>query len=253
MISFYKYQGAGNDFILIDNRTSVLNTEDHQRIQGLCHRRFGIGADGLMLLQEHPEYAFEMKYYNADGFEGTMCGNGGRCIVQFAHDLGLIDKETEFLGADGAHRATVLPNKQINLEMRGVDTYQTIGDDYFLDTGSPHYVIFVREHDEKRIREDGRTIRLQHNCNVNFVQIAAEGELVVRTYERGVEDETYACGTGVVASSLAYSLRDGAHSPVSVQALGGKLQVSFQRKNNSFTTIWLTGEALQVYSGQIES
>ncbi len=250
MIPFYKYHGAGNDFILIDNRNRFFDPTDQRMIQHMCHRRFGIGADGLMLLQDHTSYAFEMKYYNADGLEGTMCGNGGRCIAKFAHDLGIIDKKTEFLGVDGSHKVEIQENELVKLALHDVKKYETINNDFFLDTGSPHYVIFTETLNEKMVLETGGEIRLERNCNVNFVK-EEPGQLVVRTYERGVEDETFACGTGIVASSLAHAIKTGAGAPIKVQAIGGRLEVFFERKNNTFQNIWLTGGAVFVFKGTI--
>ena len=194
---FYKYQGAGNDFILLDNRTNAINHQNPALIASLCDRRFGIGGDGLMLLQNKAGYDFEMVYYNADGQPSSMCGNGGRCIVAFAKFLGVIDTETNFLAVDGPHYAKISASGDwVSLQMINVDTINTDEDAYVLNTGSPHYVKMVSGLKEKDVYHDGYNIRNNntykaHGINVNFVEPNNDGYFV-RTFERGVEDETYA-------------------------------------------------------------
>ena len=255
-IPFYKYQGTGNDFVLIDNRTNIFDRERRDIVAQLCHRRFGIGADGFILLQNKEGYDFEMVYYNADGNESTMCGNGGRCIVQFAYDLGVIGAETRFLAVDGGHDAQV-KNGLVYLHMIDVHAVNDLGSQaFFLNTGSPHYVKQVEQIEQYPIFEQGKSIRYSEafkpgGTNVNFMEMQGK-TLFVRTYERGVEDETYSCGTGVTAAAIAAS-KMGATVPVAVKTLGGDLQVSFsQTGENKYTDIYLIGPAKRVFEGQIE-
>lgn len=252
-IHFYKYQGAGNDFILLDNRKDEYASLSAAQIALLCDRRFGIGADGLMTLQLDSMHGLRMRYYNADGLEGSMCGNGGRCFTAFAAQLGLIDKELEFVAVDGLHHAQILNrlNDQyiVKLQMTGVGCYrQTVAapknalkrNVFLLDTGSPHYVRFVGDVERIDVHKMGSKVRFakEFPCgvNVNFVQ-AKSDNLVVRTYERGVENETFSCGTGVTASAIAYILmtnpKEGMHT-VQVLTRGGHLKVQFEiRSANS--------------------
>ena len=254
---FYKYQGAGNDFVVIDNRDGHFDGENVDMIAALCNRRFGIGADGLMLLQSHPEHDFVMRYFNADGHEASMCGNGGRCIVAFAGKLGLIDNKTSFLAVDGIHEADIEANDLVNLKMQNVPEVE-IGEDYFfLNTGSPHFVRFSDDIETIDVVEEGRRIRnserfVKDGTNVNFVQLRDNG-IKVYTYERGVEDETLACGTGITASALCAAIKTGKdEGSFPVEAKGGQLEVSFKRSGNRFTEIWLKGPATFVFEGFIE-
>ncbi len=257
---FHKYHGTGNDFILIDNRSDIFKP-DEKVISALCHRRFGIGADGLMTLNNHPEYDFEMKYYNADGREGTMCGNGGRCIGAFAGFLNIIDKETKFKAIDGVHKAIIKPETEnislVTLQMQDVSLPEQKKDWFFLDTGSPHYVEFVDSIEEKGVFEEGKKIRWDKRfqpggTNVNFVELNGT-KLKVATFERGVEDVTLSCGTGVTASALAASLvTEKGKGYFDVETAGGNLKVLFKRVKDIFTDIWLEGPAERVFSGTIE-
>jgi len=267
---FWKYQGAGNDFVLVDQRTQCwLNREDTAHIARLCDRHFGIGADGLILLQEHPDFDFEMVYFNADGRESSMCGNGGRCIVAFARQVGIERERYRFLAVDGPHEAVIAPAKAkeawIELRMSDVPHIETFALPaesalaYVLNTGSPHYVRFVPTLDDLDMVLEGRAVRYSDRyraagINVNLVQITPEN-LHIRTYERGVEDETLACGTGVTAAALAHHVRQG-NTPgeyeVAVNAAGGNLRVRFQaHADGSFSNIWLCGPATAVFSGTI--
>ncbi len=253
-LTFYKYQGAGNDFVMIDNRKHVFPTQDKAFIQHLCDRRKGIGADGLILLQDHTDYDFEMVYYNADGRLGSMCGNGARCTVRFARQIGVIEDVACFLAADGEHQASV-ERELIQLKMNDVQGVEQIGEDYFLSTGSPHYVRFVEDVHAIDVVKEGRAIRYSERfkhegTNVNFVQYLSDNEIFVRTYERGVEDETLSCGTGVTASALMAGRR-GLVGPVEVQTLGGDMEVSFKREQELFKHIYLIGPAKQVFTGVV--
>lgn len=254
-ISFYKYQGTGNDFVMVDNRKLTFPADDEQLVKQLCDRRTGIGADGLILLQDHPDYDFEMVYFNADGRLGSMCGNGARCTVRFAKQLGVIEDVACFLAADGEHQASI-EREQIHLKMNDVAGVEQIGEDYYLNTGSPHYVRFVDDVQALDVFAEGRAIRYNERfkevgTNVNFVQRLSDNEIFVRTYERGVEDETLSCGTGVTACALVAGMK-GMLSPVKVKVLGGELEVSFeQNTDGGFKYIYLIGPARQVFTGSI--
>ena len=259
-IDFVKYHGTGNDFILIDNRQgqAKLSSDDIAR---LCHRRLGIGADGLMLLLPSADHDFEMKYYNADGKEGSMCGNGGRCITAFASDIGLAGEVVRFQAIDGLHEARIIRNvgtvKQVEIQLSDVRAIHKLDDSGFLlDTGSPHYVRFVPDLDKMDAMREGKRIRWEERfqpegVNVNFVQ-RLPGRLQVITYERGVEDITLSCGTGVTACAIASSAGDN-DGPGSwaIQTLGGDLEVTFVKIKETFTNIWLKGPAEKVYAGTV--
>ncbi|WP_437919183.1 diaminopimelate epimerase [Sphingobacterium sp. LRF_L2] len=253
-INFSKYQGAGNDFVLIDNRDGIFDRKDNALVKKICDRRFGIGADGLMLVQYTENSDFEMIYYNADGNEGTMCGNGGRCIVAFARDLGLINNETVFLAADGLHDAKINEN-QVDLGMIDVTQIKRDGDAYVLNTGSPHYVALVNDLAQKNVFQDGADIRnnetyKREGINVNFIQKESTGYFV-RTFERGVEDETLACGTGATAAAMAIAVDEGRYGDleIPIRVLGGQLFIQFNRDNEHFTQVRLKGPAEFVFKG----
>ncbi len=257
-LNFSKYHGAGNDFILIDNRKGEIKLNNSD-VALLCNRHLGIGADGLMVLNSGKKHDFEMLYYNSDGNESSMCGNGGRCITAFASQLGMIGKTTEFEAIDGLHTAEIIEDKgnikYIRLQMCDVKEVQQCNNYFLINTGSPHYVQFVDDVETIDILEEGRKLRYDERfspggLNVNFVQIK-ENHLFVRTYERGVEDETLSCGTGVTASALAYAY-DKDIQKVNIHTLGGNLKVSFEKQNNTFKNIFLEGEACLVFEGKIE-
>jgi diaminopimelate epimerase len=258
-LEFFKYHGAGNDFILIDNRRLGFVAEK-KTIEQLCDRHFGIGADGLILLEYHPESDFRMRYFNSDGAEATMCGNGGRCIVSFARLLGLIDKKTSFFATDGSHDAVVISSdgntEVVKLKMNDVSKIEKLEDGFFVDTGSPHHVRFVKDVAKLDVIAEGRLIRYQKGrsadgVNVNFVELR-NGQLYSRTYERGVEDETLACGTGAVAMALvAHQNGIAKSSPVEINAVGGLLKVHFEINENQYRNIWLEGAATRVFNGFI--
>jgi len=258
IITFDKYQGAGNDFILIDNRNNQIKNLKPETIQFLCDRHFGIGADGLMLLNNHDKYDFEMSYYNSDGSGGTMCGNGGRCIVAFAKKLGIISEHTRFIASDGLHEASINETGDyVKLKMADVENIEQIDNDFFIDTGSPHHIEFDNDIFLLDVYAKGKEIRYseryrKEGTNVNFVQITNNG-IKIRTYERGVENETLACGTGSVASAIAYYKKYNPNKQsVKVKALGGELEVSFKEEKNKFTDVYLSGPAKFVFNGKIE-
>lgn len=257
-LSFFKYHGTGNDFIIIDNRSNKIELTKAQ-VNRLCARHFNIGADGLMLMNDCTGYDFEMKYYNADGNEGSMCGNGGRCIIQFAYDMGIHAPEYCFKAVDGAHKATIEDNGWIDLKMKDVDKVETFDfSDYILDTGSPHYIKAISNIWEYNVVKEGKEIRYNHHffkqgINVNFTEVDEEGNICVRTYERGVEDETLSCGTGVTAAALVFAHNDNGFNRVEVKTLGGRLAVEFDKTGEaSFTNIWLCGPAVCSFKGEVE-
>ena len=255
IIEFYKYQGTGNDFIIIDDRADKFNTEDDVLISALCERRMGIGADGLILLKNHVDLDFEMIYFNSDGRKSSMCGNGGRCIVAFANLLGLISTEANFMAIDGVHKAKIYQDS-ISLKMKDVHCIDFIEEGFVLDTGSPHYIRIVDDLDSISVDNDGRSIRnlpsfKSEGVNVNFV--LCSDELSVRTYERGVEAETLSCGTGVVATAIAmHKAKYINKESVFVHTKGGVLSVDFNLVKGSYINVWLTGLAELVYSGEFE-
>ena len=258
-MNFSKYQGTGNDFILVDDRNQTFPASSQALIAQLCHRRFGIGADGLILLQNAVDYDFRMVYFNANGAEGSMCGNGGRCIVRFAHDLGLFMDKTRFVAVDGEHLAEV-NGDEVHLKMGDVQGIEDRDGLTFLDTGSPHVVRFVTDlnnPDVVNVAANGRSIRhdarfAPGGTNVNFAQSLDGNTLLTRTFERGVEDETYSCGTGVTAVALVAHHQLSMPSPITLQTLGGTLRVSFiSVGNGQFTDIYLIGPAKRVFTGAI--
>jgi len=258
-ISFSKYHGTGNDFIIIDNRRLQWMPKQEE-IARLCDRHIGIGADGLMLLTEKPGYDFYMTYYNSDGRESTMCGNGGRCMIVFAQSLSLAGSEARFLAIDGEHLGKFTQKDSsdfISLKMKDVTVDEIEDDHLFLNTGSPHYVIFMNKVETLDIIAEANKIRFndrfrKKGTNVDFVEVRDE-DLFVRSYERGVEDETLSCGTGVTASVLAYAVKThDRRTFMDVQTRGGSLKVYFQQLGNSFTDIWLEGPAVLVFQGEIE-
>jgi diaminopimelate epimerase len=252
---FHKYHGAGNDFILVDNRDGGFEP-DKNTILRMCRRRFGIGADGVMLLEESENADFSMRYFNADGRESTMCGNGGRCIVLFAHARGIVSEKTTFWASDGYHQANVLDAKTVSLKMQDVtQVWQHQGNDV-IDTGSPHYVQWVGDPDQVDVYTQGRALRYDPDIfadgvNVNFVKMMAERHIFIRTYERGVEAETLACGTGSVAAAISAHIRNRSDkSSYTLKARGGTLQVDFEDTgDNIFRDVWLTGPAEKVFEG----
>jgi diaminopimelate epimerase len=254
-LEFFKYQGTGNDFVMIDNRAGDFDPDDIVTVRNLCDRKFGIGADGLILIQNHPDYDFEVIYFNADGSK-SLCGNGSRCAVEFSKYLGIIENETTFLAIDGTHEAYIKEDL-VYLKMNDVEKINKQGEDYYLNTGSPHYVRFVKDVKNLSVFDEGRKVRYndqfkKEGINVNFTEWQGKGSIFVRTYERGVEDETLSCGTGVTACALVAGL-SGMESPVKVSTLGGELMISFDKKGEErFENIYLIGPAQFVFSGKID-
>lgn len=257
-LNFFKYQGTGNDFVILNNLSNQITDLSTEQIKFLCDRRFGIGADGLMLLSKKEGYDFEMIYYNADGNESSMCGNGGRCLVKFAYDQGLKKIEYHFLAIDGEHEADIDNNGIVSLKMKDVDTVEEHNNHAVLNTGSPHYVKFSSDVENLNVVEEGRGIRYNkeyaaEGINVNFVETIDDGTIYVRTYERGVENETLSCGTGVTAAALLNAHNENGFNEVKVKTPGGNLSVEFDKIDNThFKNIWLCGPAELVYSGEIE-
>jgi len=259
-IAFSKYQGTGNDFIIIDDREFNFPADNQLLIEKLCNRQFGIGADGLILLQNVEGSDFKMVYYNSDGKESTMCGNGGRCIVAFAERNNLIRETCSFTAIDGEHTANIWDGI-VELKMKDLSNIQLFGEDLILNTGSPHYVKFVNNVADFQLISEAGLIRYndkfkEDGINVNFVQVLGQDSISIRTYERGVEDETLSCGTGAVASALSYhrsyNNTEGKHK-VKVKVVGGLLQILFTANTIDFTDVWLCGSAQFVFEGTVEN
>lgn len=254
-IPFQKYQATGNDFVMIDNRSNQYAFSKPQ-IEKICDRRFGVGADGLMLIEKHPTLDFNLVYYNSDGSQ-SLCGNGSRAAVMMAATLGLLKNKTAFNAYDGAHDAELLPSGIVRLKMNPVETVKKMGDQWFMNTGSPHFLQFVADVKNYPVVTEGRKIRYSDSfkpagTNVNFIELLGNNTIFVRTYERGVEDETYSCGTGVTAAALAASFR-GYASPVKVLVKGGELAVEFKTgQAGTFHEIFLIGPAKMVFEGTLE-
>lgn len=257
-LTFYKYQGTGNDFVMIDNRTNFFPKNNTKLIAFLCDRKFGIGADGLILLENHEKYDFKMVYYNSDGNESSMCGNGGRSLVAFAKQLDIIKDKAEFEAIDGYHFATIDNDNIVSLQMIDVDAVKMEKDYSFLNTGSPHHIQLVNDLKKINVKEEGAKIRYSDlygkaGSNINFVNQVDNDTFSVRTYERGVEDETLSCGTGVTAVALAmYANHKTDSNKVNLNVEGGKLSVSFRENNGQFSDIFLIGPAQFVFKGEIE-
>jgi diaminopimelate epimerase len=275
-IHFYKYQATGNDFIMIDNRLGQFSVTLEQ-VKQLCHRKFGIGADGLMLIEKHPSLDFNLVYYNSDGSQ-SLCGNGSRAAVRMASALGMVNGKARFNAYDGVHEADLLPNEIVRLKMNDVNQVQALKEDFFINTGSPHYIKFISSIEDYPVYQEGREIRYSESykpggTNVNFVELLSENAIFVRTYERGVENETLSCGTGVTAAALAAHFK-GYSSPVKIGTIGGELLVEFKpgqtdgANDNSvapdsntglpagqastFKDVFLIGPAKLVFEGDLE-
>ena len=258
-LEFFKYHGAGNDFVMIDCRNSPESFFNNDIVEFLCDRHLGIGSDGLILLLSDKNADFRMKYFNSDGNEGTMCGNGGRCIAAFARDLGIITEKATFTGIDGLHLANILGSEMVNLKMIDVHSIKKLPDGFLIDTGSPHFVCFRDSIKDIDVFTEGREIRNQKRfdesgANVNFVEKITTNTFRMRTYERGVENETLACGTGSVASAISsYLMQKPDKSTYTIEAPGGVLKVQFTPEiDGSFSNVWLEGPVKFVYKGRIQ-
>jgi diaminopimelate epimerase len=257
-IEFFKYQGTGNDFVILDNREGRYDGLTAKQVKHICNRRFGVGADGLMLLSNKKYLDFEMTYYNADGNLGSMCGNGGRCMVRFATQLGINKGTYHFIAADGKHEAEIDRHGTVRLKMQNVYSVEYHSGHMVLNTGSPHFVKFATNVENIDVVETGREIRYskefkEEGINVNFVETIGEDDIFVRTYERGVEDETFSCGTGVTAAALMSAHNENGFNRVEIKTPGGSLSVEFEKIDDQhFENIWLCGPADLVYKGEIE-
>ncbi|HNP69192.1 MAG TPA: diaminopimelate epimerase [Aequorivita sp.] len=251
--TFYKYQGTGNDFVIIDNREEFFPKENTELVAKICDRRFGVGADGLLLLENHPSVDFMMVYYNSDGNLSSMCGNGGRCIAHFAKFLGIISEKTTFEAVDGMHEAMV-SDDWVSLKMNNVEKVKVSENFTFLNTGSPHHVEMVSGLENYDVFTNGRNIRNEiygkEGSNVNFVEQNDAANFSVRTYERGVEDETLSCGTGVTAVAIAmFENGKTSEDKVILKTPGGQLQVRFEKAGSGYKNVYLEGPATQVFKG----
>lgn len=263
-LDFFKYQGTGNDFVMIDNRSNFFPKENTQLIAHLCNRRFGIGGDGLILLENDTIASnlatttdFKMVYYNSDGNQSSMCGNGGRCLVAFAKKLLVIENKATFIATDGLHRATIGDDGLVSLQMIDVAEVKVSPDHVFLNTGSPHHVQLVDDLENYNIKENGAAIRYgdlygKVGSNINFVKQIDDTSFSMRTYERGVEDETLSCGTGATAVAISMSVTGKTDaSSINLNVEGGKLVVSFDKGEGKFTNVFLKGPAEFVFKGTI--
>jgi len=254
-ITFFKYQGTGNDFVMIDNRDLTFPKANNELIASLCDRKFGVGADGLILLENDAALDFKMMYYNSDGNEGSMCGNGGRCLVAFAQFLGIIKNECSFNAVDGIHKAAI-EDGIVSLQMTDVSEVKRKPNSFFLDTGSPHHVQIVENLKSFNVPKEGAKLRYgvygASGSNINFVEQETEDTFAVRTYERGVEDETLSCGTGVTAVAIAmHSAGKANQNQVNIDTEGGRLAVRFDYVDG-YENVHLIGPAKQVFKGEIK-
>ncbi|MEO6733587.1 MAG: diaminopimelate epimerase [Ferruginibacter sp.] len=257
-VEFYKYQGTGNDFVILDNRQDEYKLLTTKQIKLICDRHFGVGADGLMLLEKKTGYDFEMIYYNADGNESSMCGNGGRCLVKFAFHKGIVKTSYRFVAIDGVHVAEIDSDGSVSLQMQDVNSVAYHSSYAVINTGSPHFVKFAPEVADIDVVSTGQEIRYSKEftpdgINVNFVETSGEDSIFVRTYERGVEDETLSCGTGVTAAALLSAHNENGFNTVNVRTPGGHLSVEYDKiSDQHFENIWLCGPAEFVFKGTIE-
>ncbi len=257
-LEFYKYQGTGNDFVMIDNRSGFFPKENFKLVARLCDRRFGIGADGLILLENDSETDFKMVYYNSDGNLSSMCGNGGRCLVAFAKQMNVVENSCSFIATDGLHHASIANDGIVSLQMIDVTTIKIESDYTFMNTGSPHHVQMVDDLEQYNVKENGATLRYsslygKEGSNINFVNKINENTFSLRTYERGVEDETLACGTGATAVAIAMNATgQTTASTIKLNVEGGKLAVSFDENNGKYTNVFLIGPAEFVFKGEIK-
>ncbi len=257
MLEFYKFQGTGNDFVMIDNRRGIFNQENSDLVSFLCDRKLGIGGDGLILLETDNTFDFKMVYYNSDGKESTMCGNGGRCIVAFASLLGIIQKQCRFIAVDGEHQALINEDGDISLQMIDVENINKSADFMFLNTGSPHHIQVVQDIEYYDVFNNGKRIReselyMPSGTNVNFVEQKGDNYFKIRTFERGVENETLSCGTGATAAAIAmFDVGKANARDIKIDVEGGSLKVSFDYSNQKYSNVFLTGPAEFVFQGKI--
>ncbi|MFI8603828.1 diaminopimelate epimerase [Cellulophaga baltica] len=255
-LTFYKFQGTGNDFVMVDNRQNIFDKENTELIAFLCDRRFGIGADGLILLEKEKGLDFKMVYFNSDGNESTMCGNGGRCLVAFANYLSIIKDTASFNAIDGLHKASIKEGL-VSLQMKDVEEIKEKPNAVFLDTGSPHHVQLVAGLKDFQVKKEGARLRYgvygEKGSNINFVEQIDATSFSVRTYERGVEDETLSCGTGVTAAAIAmHKTGKTTSNEVFIKALGGDLNIKFDVNDKVYSNVFLTGPAKFVFKGEID-
>ena len=256
IIKFYKYHGAGNDFIIVDDRLPN-HSFSKNKIKEICDRKTGVGSDGFILLRNHEKYDFEMIYYNSDGKISSMCGNGGRCIVHFAYYLKIIKKYTIFLAVDGPHEAKIIKNTIVILKMNNVDEIIKCKYYTFIYSGSPHHIIEKSKINLIDVRLIGSKIRNSQSyspngVNVNFIKKISSEEFIIRTYERGVEDETLSCGSGAVASAIAMHNRGRtSNNKIKIKTLGGDLIICFTF-NKTYSDVTLEGPVKQVFKGEID-
>lgn len=256
VVTFYKYQGTGNDFVLIDDRKGSFDIEAHKLIKKICDRKFGIGADGLILIRNHDKADFEMVYFNADGYQTSLCGNGSRCAVKFAKELGIINESCSFQTIEGILNASI-EDDNIFINMPDVKHIEEFDGDFYLNTGSPHYIRFVENLDKYDVYSEGKKIRYSEKykssggTNANFLETEDNSSISVRTYERGVENETYSCGTGVTAAAIVYGKLKNINK-VQVKTLGGELSVMFDNVNGEYKNVFLKGPAVFVFKGEID-
>ena len=253
-ITFSKYQSTGNDFILIDNREGKFPVDNKFLIHKICDRKFGVGADGLILLETSETADFTMLYFNADGSLGSFCGNGSRAVVSFAQSLGIIGNSTSFEAYDGLHEAIIVGNL-VQIKMADVQNGRQVLNGTFIDTGSPHYIEFVENLDKMDVVQEGRTVRNSatfqpDGSNINYVEKSGQGKIRVRTYERGVENETLSCGTGATAAAIASAIA-GLGNNIAISTLGGDLKVWFEQNASGYQNIWLAGPTEMVFSGEL--
>ncbi len=257
-VAFEKYQGSGNDFILIDDRQRIFPEADIEKISFLCHRHFGVGSDGLMLIRDHQDVDFEMVFFNPDGSR-SLCGNGSRCAAHFAKALGIAHEEGEFETTDGIHQYRFEKAGEVAIQMHDISKNEHFLDHRFINTGSPHLIVKTDDVDYVDVVAEGRALRNNpifadmKGSNINFVSPIDSNSFGVRTYERGVEDETLSCGTGVTAVALAMALDGLIENEAEIHTHGGVLKVRFQKDGNKFTDIWLSGPVSHVYSGVIDA
>ncbi len=257
-MEFYKYQGTGNDFVMIDDREKKFDRKNTDLVAKLCDRKFGVGADGVILIAPSKKADFEMIYYNADGALGSMCGNGGRCAVAFAKKLGIVEEHSSFLAFDGMHNATIDENGIVSLQMKDVDEVIINDNQIFVDTGSPHHIEMVDSLKEFDVDGIGKKIRHSvlygaEGSNINFVVQTGPNAFEMRTYERGVEAETLSCGTGATAVAIAMNAFEKTRGArILIDTLGGKLEVSYDENAGKFTNVFLKGEAKFVFKGDFE-